>query len=128
MDSKKQDPERERLANEASNLFKTLTKEEKKFFEDDNVIKDVQMRIFSFINNYIRKRDSILNKYKMIQEVIEHLKGNQCPVCGAGFGLGSKRIMKPYKCHNGHEYLHHEIPMVYVWRIIDIIDEKVEDL
>jgi DNA-directed RNA polymerase subunit RPC12/RpoP len=124
----KKDPEQEALMDEADILYKKLTEEEQKFFQEDNVLRDVQTRIFRFINNYIRQRDTLLQKYKMIQETIERLRGNQCPDCGAGFGVLHKKIMKPYKCHNGHEFLHHEIPMVYVWRIMDIIDEKVENL
>ena len=122
------DKEKELLMKDAELLFKNLTEEEQKFFEEDNVVRDVQQRIFKFINNYIRKKDSLIQKYKMIQDIINNLRGNQCPQCGSGFGVRPKKILDNYKCFNGHEYGHHEIPSAYLWRIMDIIDEKVEEL
>jgi len=93
--------------------------------------KGFNKHIFGIIENLMNSNKKTVNKYALIEETINRFLHNKCVKCGGNYGGDyiSGKIQEKFKCLNCRsEVALHERHMIVLWRIMDIINENVEEL
>jgi len=114
-------------------MLEELTDDEKKLYcnlDIENFFREVIIKT-------IKKKSAIhtkeLNKYKLIEEMIRRLETKKCPQCGNRLSKDddfdyNETFIGLFSCNLGHKYGLHEIYISYLWKIMDIVNEKIENI
>lgn len=114
-----------------SKIFKELTKSEKQLYHNLDMENFFRETIIKTIKKKSAIHQAELNKYSLIEEIINRLKYRRCPECDNKMESPDDYVsyfVGIWKCDLGHSFGFHEIQAAYLWKIMDIIDGKVDGL